>query len=261
MNTENSLQGKTALITGAGSGIGRAAALYLNRAGVQVVALSRTESELLTLQNEAKNPNIIPLVADVGSQQKFKEAMLSLEGKISSLDYVFANAGINGVWAPIETLDEKEWDETLRINLTGTFLTVKYALPHIKGKGSIVVNASVNGTRMFSNTGASAYASSKGAQVSFAKMMALELAKRQIRVNVICPGWIETNIDKNTQKRGLEGIRPPIVYPEGSVPLKNGGPGSADEVAQLVWYLFSDLSSHVTGTEIFIDGGESLMEG
>ncbi|MDB6129051.1 MAG: uncharacterized protein JWM04_158 [Verrucomicrobiales bacterium] len=226
-----------------------------------MVALSRTESELRSLESEATNSEIIPVVADVGSSESLKAAIASMKEKVPTLDYVFANAGINGVWAPIEDLAEDEWEQTLRINLTGTFLTVKYALPFFKQKGSIVINASVNGTRMFSNTGASAYASSKGGQVSFAKMMALELAKRQIRVNVICPGWIETNIDKNTQKRSLEGLRPPIIYPEGSVPLKNGGPGSADEVAQLVWYLFSDLSSHVTGTEIFIDGGESLMEG
>jgi NAD(P)-dependent dehydrogenase (short-subunit alcohol dehydrogenase family) len=119
----------------------------------------------------------------------------------------------------------------------------------------------VNGTRIFSNTGATAYSSSKAGQVALTKMIALELAPQRVRANVICPGAIETNIDQSTEKRDLEGVRIPVEYPEGSQPLTGGEPGSAEQVAQLVLFLASDAASHITGTEIWIDGAESLLRG
>jgi NAD(P)-dependent dehydrogenase (short-subunit alcohol dehydrogenase family) len=92
-------------------------------------------------------------------------------------------------------------------------------------------------------------------------MVALELAEHRIRVNVICPGAIETNIDESTEQRDLDEVREPVEYPEGSIPLTDGKPGSAEQVAQLVLFLASDASSHITGTEIWIDGAESLLMG
>jgi NAD(P)-dependent dehydrogenase (short-subunit alcohol dehydrogenase family) len=174
---------------------------------------------------------------------------------------VFANAGINGVWAPIEELTPEEWDRTLGINLKGTFLTVKYAVPYLKRRGgSVIITASVNGTRIFSNTGATAYSCSKAGQVAFTKMVALELAPHKVRVNVICPGAIETEIDENTEKRDLERVKIPVEYPKGSQPLA-GKPGTSEQVARLVLFLASDDSDHITGTEMWIDGGESLLRG
>jgi NAD(P)-dependent dehydrogenase (short-subunit alcohol dehydrogenase family) len=182
--------------------------------------------------------------------------------KWGRLDIVFANAGINGVWAPLEELTPEDWDHTLNTNLKGTFLTVKYAVPHLKRQGgSVIITASVNGTRIFSNTGATAYSCSKAGQVAFAQMTALELAPHQVRVNVICPGAIETEISDNTQQRNLEQVRIPVEYPAGAHPLTGGKPGSADEVAQLVLFLASDASKHITGTPIWIDGAESLLRG
>jgi NAD(P)-dependent dehydrogenase (short-subunit alcohol dehydrogenase family) len=177
--------------------------------------------------------------------------------------HVFANAGINGVWAGIEELTPEDWDTTLNTNLRGTFLTIKHAVPYLKRQGgSVIVTSSVNGTRMFSNTGASAYATSKAGQVALTKMLALELADEKIRVNVICPGWIETQIGDNTEKRSeADELRPPVQYPEGAVPLTHGSPGTPEQVAQLVLFLASDASSHITGTEIYIDGGQSLFQG
>jgi NAD(P)-dependent dehydrogenase (short-subunit alcohol dehydrogenase family) len=127
--------------------------------------------------------------------------------------------------------------------------------------GSIIVTSSVNGTRKFGNTGAPAYACSKAGQVAFTKMIALELAKHRIRANVICPGAITTEIDDSTQKRNLEAIREPVEYPAGSIPLTDGKPGTAEQVAELVFFLASDASNHITGTEIWIDGGETLLQG
>jgi NAD(P)-dependent dehydrogenase (short-subunit alcohol dehydrogenase family) len=114
---------------------------------------------------------------------------------------------------------------------------------------------------MFSNTGATAYACSKAAQVAFTKMVALELAEQRIRVNVICPGAIETQIEESTEKRDIEKVKEPVEFPEGVIPLTDGRSGTSEQVAQLVLFLASDASSHITGTEIWIDGGQSLLQG
>lgn len=204
----------------------------------------------------------MPVVADISNASQLQQALDQVLERWGRLDIVFANAGINGVWAPLDELTPEEWNRTLETNLTGTFLTVKTAVPHLKKNGgSIIITSSVNGTRMFSNTGATAYATSKAGQVALAKMLALELAPQKVRVNVICPGWIESEIDENTEKRDLDEIKTPVEFPEGAVPLTHGGPGKAEQVGQVVLFLASDLSSHVTGTEIWVDGAQSLLQG
>src|SRR5690606_28991650 len=114
---------------------------------------------------------------------------------------------------------------------------------------------------IFSNTGATAYSSTKAAQVAMAKMLALELAKHRIRVNVICPGAIESQIDENTEKRNVEREKEPVEFPEGKIPLTDGEPGKAEDVGDLVLFLSSDQSKHISGTEIWIDGAQSLLVG
>ncbi len=162
----------------------------------------------------------------------------------------------------VKALEPDEWDKTLAVNLRGTFLTVKYAVPHLKRQGgAVVITASVNGTRVFSNTGASAYSASKAGQVAFAKMAALELAKHRVRVNVICPGAIDTAIEASTEKRDVEREKEPAEYPAGQIPLTDGQPGTSEQVAELVLFLVSDASRHVTGTEVWIDGAQSLLVG
>jgi NAD(P)-dependent dehydrogenase (short-subunit alcohol dehydrogenase family) len=258
------LAGKVALITGAGSGIGQAAALLLAKEGAKIAALGRTEDELqeTVAQIQDAGGEAIPVSADISQPQEMQQAVQQIENQWGRLDIVFANAGINGVWAPLEELEPEEWDKTINVNLKGTFLTVKYAVPHLKKQGgSVIVTSSVNGTRIFSNTGATAYSCTKAAQVAFTKMVALELAEHRIRVNVICPGAITTSIEENTQQRDLDKIREPVEYPEGKIPLTDGKPGSSEQVAQLVLFLASEASSHITGTEIWIDGAESLLMG
>lgn len=259
-----SLKGKVALITGGGSGIGKASAELLAREGVKVGVLGRSRDELAEVVAAITDQGgeAVALEADISEPEQMRRAADGLAGRYGRIDIVLANAGINGVWAPLDELEPEEWDKTLSINLKGTFLTVKYALPHLKRQGgSVIITASVNGTRMFSNTGASAYATSKAGQVAFAKMIALELAQQRIRVNVICPGAIETSIDENTQKRNLERVQEPVEFPEGEIPLTDGAPGSAEEVARLVRFLASDDSRHISGAEIFIDGAQSLLQG
>ena len=260
----DTLKGKTALVTGAGSGIGRAAAKLLAYAGARVALLGRTEDELARVISEIGGyvEGHLICVADVMDETDVRRAFERIGSEWGELQIVVANAGVNGVWAPLDEISLEEWNQTLGVNLTGTFLTVKGALPLLKKRGgSVVVVSSVNGNRMFSNTGATAYACSKAAQTAFAKMTALEFAQHHIRVNVICPGSIETNIDDSTEARDLDTVRPHVEFPDGEVPLTGGGPGTAGQVAQLIWFLSSDASNHISGTEIYIDGAQSLLKG
>jgi NAD(P)-dependent dehydrogenase (short-subunit alcohol dehydrogenase family) len=253
---------KTALVTGAGSGIGRASALKLARAGANVCLLDlvdeRTEDVMEEIRGMGREAEFYDV--DVSDPGRMEQAIRAASERFGRLDVVFANAGINGTLSPIEDLTPEAWDETLGTNLRGTFLTVKHAVPHMKAKGgSIVVTSSINGNRKFSGFGMSAYSSSKAGQVAFAKMAALELARYRIRVNAICPGGIETNIGENTNStKEVDKIRIPVEYPEGAQPLEHG-PGRPEQVADLVLFLASDLSSHITGTEIYIDGAETLL--
>ena len=259
------LQGRVALVTGAGSGIGAATAQRLARAGARVALVGRTERELRREADGIARAGGAARVgvADVADADAVRRVADETAAEWGRLDVVVANAGINGVWAPIEELEPAEFEATLRTNLLGTFLTIKYAVPHLRatGGGSIIVTSSVNGTRMFSNTGATAYSASKAGQVAMTKMLAVELAKHRIRVNVVCPGAIDTSIDENTERRDLERAKEPVVYPEGEIPLTDGRPGRSEDVAALMLFLASDASRHITGTEVWIDGAESLIVG
>ena len=255
------LHGKVALVTGAGSGIGKATLRLLVQEGARVAALDVTEPKLRNLVAEiGPGGEVVSIVVDVSESEQVRRAVEQVIETFGRLDVVVANAGINGVRAPIASLGPEEWDRTLAINLKGTFLTLKYAVPHLAGRGgSVVVISSINGTRTFSLAGASAYAASKAGQVALAKMAALELAKHRVRVNVVCPGAIDSDIEQSTERRDLDEAAEAIEFPKGKIPLTAGRRGTAQEVARVVLFLASDASNHVTGTELFIDGAESLM--
>jgi len=257
-------QGRVAFITGAGSGIGRATALRLVEEGVRVALAGRDQDELEALADEIREGGgeALAMKLDIVEVDELEAAYATIDEAWGRLDLVFANAGVNGTWAPIEELDPEDWRQTIEINLTGTFQTIKYAVPYLKrSKGQVVITSSINGTRVFSNTGATAYACSKGAQVVLGRMLALELAKDGIRVNVICPGAVDTAIDENTEEENLASVQHPDAVPDDVVPLTGGEPASSEQVASLVMMLVSDASSHITGTEIWIDGGQSLLKG
>jgi NAD(P)-dependent dehydrogenase (short-subunit alcohol dehydrogenase family) len=258
------LEGKVALITGGGSGIGEAAAVLFAREGARVAVLGRTEEKLekTVKRIEAAGSEGLAVEGDVASYPDMERVVGEVVAKWGRLDVVFANAGINGVWAPIEELAPEEWEKTIAINLNGTFFTIKAAVPQLKRRGgSVIVTASVNGTRMFSNSGASAYASTKAAQVALTQMLAVELGKHRIRVNVICPGAIETDIEESTERRDLDKAKEPVEFPEGDIPLTDGKPGKAEQVARLALFLASDEADHISGTPVWIDGAQSLLKG
>jgi NAD(P)-dependent dehydrogenase (short-subunit alcohol dehydrogenase family) len=256
------LQSRTALVTGAGSGIGRASALKLARAGAIVGILGHTASELDETADliKADGGRAIPLVADVADEQAMRNAVEMLMAETGRLDIVVANAGINGVWAPIDDLKPEEWDETIRVNLRGTYLTLNASVPHLKKQGgSIIVVSSINGNRTFNTPGATAYAATKAAQVAIVKQLALELGRYYIRVNAVCPGAIETSIDDNTKIRKSEETAVPVEFPAGDIPVTGGKAGQSADVASVIFFLASDLSAHVTGTPVYVDGGQGLL--
>ncbi|WP_282034348.1 SDR family oxidoreductase [Metabacillus indicus] len=257
------LSGKVAIVTGASSGIGEAAAIKLAEQGAKVALLDIKEenAESVKKKIEERNGEAIILECDVSDAERMESSYKKVIDTWGRLDIVFANAGINGRWTPIEDLSPEDWDQTINTNLRSTFLSVKYAIPYMKKKGgSIIITSSINGTRMFRGFGRSAYSTSKVGQVGFGKMAALELAGYKIRVNMICPGAIETNIDSNTfaEEENIEKVEVPVEFPEGEQPLEQKA-GSPEQVADLVYFLASDLSSHITGTEVYIDGAESLL--
>ena len=256
------LDGRVALVTGAGSGIGRATALLLAKEGARIGALGLSRPRLDEVVREiadrgGKATALTANVVDAGAMQKAVEQLVDEHGR---LDIAVANAGINGVAAPIDDLTPEEWDQTLSVNLKGSFLTLRYSVPYLKRQGgSIILVASINGTRIFSNPGTHAYSASKAGQVSLTKTAALELAPHRVRVNVVCPGWIETNIERNTVKRNTEQAKWQANFPRGIVPLTGGKPASADKVAQAILFLASDMADHISGTELWVDGAESLI--
>jgi NAD(P)-dependent dehydrogenase (short-subunit alcohol dehydrogenase family) len=257
------LAGRVALVTGASSGIGKASALRLAAEGATIGVLAHVPAEVESTAAEiaAAGGSAIPLFADVSDDDQMQDAVAALVDRAGRLDIVLANAGINGVWAPIDDLQPAEWDRTIAVNLRGTYLTLHHAVPHLKKqeRGSIVVISSINGTRTFSNAGATAYSAGKAAQIAVVKHLALELARHRIRVNAICPGGVETEISSSTVHRNQQEAAIPVIWPNGAIPLSDGKPCSPDDIAETVLFLASERSRHITGTPIFIDGGQGLL--
>lgn len=250
-------------VTGGSAGIGAAIAKMAAQCGAKVAVMARDEDEIRKIVSEIENDGgqAMAAKADVTISDEVDAAFNQIAKRYGRIDGVVANAGINGTWAPIDQLSPEQWRKTIDVNLTGTYLTIHHSVPHLRkqGSGSIVIMSSINGTRTFSNEGASAYASSKAGQFALAKMLALELAPSKIRVNVICPGAIESDIHDKTKRNNLKQIETPVEFPEGNIPLTGGEYGKPEQVASMVAFLLCDLSDHITGTPIWIDGGQSLI--
>jgi NAD(P)-dependent dehydrogenase (short-subunit alcohol dehydrogenase family) len=253
---------RVALVTGANSGIGRATAALLVREGARVGLLGRDEDEITATADEfaADGGETMPLVADVSDTAAMRRAIDELGARWGRLDLVVANAGINGVWAPIDDLQPDEWDQTMAVNLRGTYLTLHHTVPHLKraGGGAVVIVSSIQGTRSFSSPGTTAYACTKAAQVAMAKKLALELSNARIRVNVVCPGATDTDIEEKTERRNLESITHDL--PEETNPLIDRQMTS-EEVAEVIVFLLSPAAGAVSGTEVWIDAAATLLRG
>ncbi|HEV2124905.1 MAG TPA: SDR family NAD(P)-dependent oxidoreductase, partial [Chloroflexota bacterium] len=217
------VENKVALVTGGGSGIGEAACRALAREGaaVAVVDYRQEAAEAVAQSIRDSGGRAVGVRADVREEPDMQAAAARAVEEFGGLHIVFANAGINGMQCPIEEMSLEEWRATIDTNLTGTFLTIKHAIPHLRaaGGGSIMITASINGTHLFSAPGYTAYSSSKAGQLVYGKMAAVELSRWDIRVNVISPGAIRTNIRERTYQRNLDQVRWEMKMPDRFPPL------------------------------------------
>jgi NAD(P)-dependent dehydrogenase (short-subunit alcohol dehydrogenase family) len=234
------LDHKVAIVTGAASGIGMAAAELFRAEGATVVAADRTPGEGITL-------------LDAGSEAEVEALVERTIADFGGIDVVFANAGISGGMAGIFEQSSADWQEILRVNLVGPFLLIKYAAPHMKerGGGSIICTASVAGLR--AGAGGAAYSASKAGVISLVKVAATQLAGTKVRVNAICPGLIETGMTAPLYEWARSTGREERI---GRLnPMKRGG--RPQEIASVALFLASDAASYVNGEAIAVDGGLS----
>ena len=246
------LEGKSVIITGAGSGIGRAASLLFSKEGASLIAVDRSESVKETAELVTKASGTIESVmADTGSENAVKGFIEKAVSKYGKLDAIWANAGVSGGLVPIPEQTVEHWQEVLRINLIGPFLAIKHSMPHmIKQKsGSIVCTASVAGLK----AGASGhpYGASKAGVISLVQTTAYSLSGTGVRINAVCPGLIETGMTKPVFDRAKErGTQDKIGQLN---PLKRAG--QPHELAAMGLFLASDDASYVNGQAIPVDGG------
>lgn len=246
------LAGKSVIITGAGSGIGRAAAQLFSKEGAKLIIVDRSESvhETAKLVSDAGG-TIEAITADAGSESDVKAYVEKALSKYGKLDAIWANAGVSGGLVPLLEQTVEQWQEILRINLIGPFLAIKHSMPHMvkQGHGSIVLTASVAGLK--SGASGHPYASSKAGVISLVQTTAYSLSGTGVRINAVCPGLIETGMTKpifdNAKERGTQGKIGQLN------PLKRAG--QPHELAAMGLFLASDDASYVNGQAIPVDGG------
>ena len=254
MASMNTLQGKTALVTGAASGIGRASAILFAAAGAAVVALDlAAEVEAVASGIRSAGGRALALVADSSAEQDIAGAVALAVKEYGALDVCYANAGISGGLVPFFEETAERWTEVLRINLIGTFLAAKHAALAMvpRRRGSIICTASVAGLR--SGAGGMPYSASKAGVVSLVQTAANQLAGTGVRVNAICPGLIDTGMTRPIFERArAHGSEDRIGQLN---PLRRHG--APEEIARMALFLASDESSYVNGQAIAVDGGLS----
>jgi len=249
------LRGKRTIITGAGSGIGRASAKLFAAEGAAVLAVDRAKSAVdeTVAEIAAAGGRAVARAADAGSEAEVKAFVDEALATFGGLDAIYANAGISGGLIPLLEQTVEFWQEVLRVNLIGPFLAIKHAAPHMvrRGGGSIVCTASVAGLR--ANAGGNPYSASKAGVISLVQTAANSLSGTGVRVNAICPGLIETGMTRpifeRARERGTEGRIGQLN------PLqRHGAPG---EIAAMALFLASDDASYVNGQAFAVDGGLS----
>jgi len=232
------LAGKVAIVTGAGSGIGKATVELFRKEGATVVGADVHGADF---------------ECDAGDEEQVEALVAHTMRDHGGVDVMFANAGISGGFASIFEQDANDWAEILRVNLIGPFLAIKYGAPAMRerGGGSIIATASVAGLR--SGAGGPAYSASKAGVINLVKVAATQLAGANIRVNAICPGLIETGMTELIFERArAKGQETQIGHLN---PLKRGGVPM--EIANAALFLASDEASYVNGQALAVDGGLS----
>ncbi|MEK4566903.1 SDR family NAD(P)-dependent oxidoreductase [Alkalihalobacillus sp. FSL R5-0424] len=238
------LQDKVAVITGGASGIGAATAKLFVSEGAKVVLVDLNEEKGKAFEEELKSQNAEALFikANITSEEEVANVFKQTVDTFGKVDVVFNNAGIGRVH-PTETLDYAEWRNTVNVDLDGVFLVARESLREMlkQGGGTIVNTASMYG--WVGSPGSAAYNAAKGGVVNLTRSLALEYADKNIRVNALCPGFIDTPIIPESDKQTLSQM----------TPMKRLG--QAEEMAKAVLFLASDDSSYMTGNSLIVDGG------
>jgi NAD(P)-dependent dehydrogenase (short-subunit alcohol dehydrogenase family) len=246
---KDQFKNQTIIVTGASFGIGRATAIAFAENGANVVVADCVQDDETVNAIKEKGGNAIFVNCDVSKEEDVKRMVDLTIATYGGLDYAFNNAGIEGLQGSTHECTTENWERTIGVNLTGTWLCMKHQIPHIlaKGKGAIVNCASIAG--LVGYMGLPAYVASKHGVVGLTKTAALEYAKQGIRINAVCPGVIKTpmidrftGLDKAVEKQFAD------MEPIGRM-------GEPQEVADAVMWLCSDSSSFVTGHAMAVDGG------
>jgi len=249
------LKGKRAIVTGAGSGIGRASARLFAAEGAAVLVVDKAAAavEETAAQIRSVGGTAIAVAADAGSEAEVQGFIGRAVAELGGLDVIYANAGISGGLVPLFEQTVEMWQEILRVNLIGPFLAIRHAAPYMikQGKGSIICTASVAGLR--ANAGGNPYSASKAGVISLVQTAANSLTGTGVRVNAICPGLIETGMTRpifdGARARGTEGKIGQLN------PMQRHG--EPHEIAAMALFLASDEASYVNGQAIAVDGGLS----
>jgi NAD(P)-dependent dehydrogenase (short-subunit alcohol dehydrogenase family) len=244
------VQGKIVIVTGAGTGIGRACALAMVREGARLALVGRRLEKLQQLAREIGN-SALPIAADVSQKADIEQVITRTVAEFGGINVLVNNAGVLHI-GTAEQITEEQWDETFNINVRGVWLLSRAVLPHLRkaGGGSIVNVASVLGINGARNR--ASYAPSKGAVVLLTKCMAIDHGHENIRVNAICPSFVETDLTAAVLSTAAD---PQAVRRERVAVHPLGRLGKPDDIAGLAVYLASDESSWVTGSVFPVDGG------
>ena len=248
------VEGRVALVTGAGLGIGRAAAVRLAEEGATVIASSRTIAHAEETCDEAeavgaRRPEAVAL--DVRNPTAIDDVVRDAADRHGRIDILVANAGIDLPRAPaVDDTTDEEWEQVFAVNATGVFRCCRAVLPVMPAGGSIITVASINSFVAWSND--AAYTASKGAALQFTRSLALDVAGRGIRANCVCPGVIDTPLTRVFLDEAADRAALEAEYAE-AAPMNRMG--TAREVANCILFLASDESSFVTGSALIVDGG------
>ncbi|MDN4608927.1 SDR family NAD(P)-dependent oxidoreductase [Sporosarcina highlanderae] len=248
------LQGKVALITGAGSGLGRAQAIEYAKEGAKVIVNGLNEERLAETEKLIKDNNgtVLSISADVSKKEDVQMMINKALEEFGTVDICVNNAAILADFKASLDIAEEEWDKIMAVNVKGIYLLTNELLPHMleKGQGTFINVASIGGT--IAGVGDAAYITSKHAVLGYTKQLAFNYAKDGIRAVSLCPGLIDTPM----VRYAINEEHPAVVRQIASIP--SGHIGSSEDVAQFSAYLASDKAKHINGVELKIDGGQSI---
>jgi NAD(P)-dependent dehydrogenase (short-subunit alcohol dehydrogenase family) len=255
---KNLLEGKSALVTGGANGMGRAAARLFASHGASVGVVDVAEDLALEVaeQIEAEGGRAIGVRADVASEKDLHDAVETVASQFGGLHVLVNNAGVSGGGnAPIEDMPQERWDRTFDVNLRAHLLAARAAFPWLKTNGGAIVGTS-SSAGLTGLPGSGDYAVSKTGVIALTRQLAAEWGKYGIRVNCISPGVIDTGFGRPRQRGQERPATNPDRYAFRTQFIPLGRIGNADDIARVMLFLASDLSSFVTGQNILVDGGE-----